>query len=126
MIKCRLINITHPLHLSKYISSPEYIVTATKFYIDKARESGGNFIGVFRLDPIISPTKVYSDFIIMKLQTPSISPTPGLLSLEYDMMEDFLRDWEILGVYDIYEHSEDAKTNITLGINDKDGNIIDI
>lgn len=59
----------------------------------------------------------------MKLQTPSISSTPGLLSLEYDMMEDFLRDLEILGVYDIYEHPEDAKTNITLGIND---NIIDI
>lgn len=119
-------------------------MTASKFYIDKARESNGEFIGVFRLDPIITPTKIFGDFIIMKLQTPSISPTPGLLSLEYDMIEDFLKDWEILGIYDIYEHPEDIKTNsdrfesmygygsliqepnMLLNINDNDDNIMDI
>lgn len=143
MIKCRLINANKPLHLSKH-TEPRYTVVATKFYMDKAKESDGDFIGVFRLDPIITPTKEYGDFIIMKFQTPSISPTPGLLSLEYDMIEDFLKDWEILGVYDIFDHPEDLKTEAddtdriyghswmtkevraALGINNKDDTIIDI
>lgn len=110
MIKCRLINTCQPLHLSQF-SDKRYNTVASNFYIDKAKEGSGDFIGVFRLDPIITPTKAYGDFIIMKLQTPSISPTPGLLSLEYDMIEDFLKDWEILGIYDIFEHHEDIKTN---------------
>lgn len=138
MIKCRLININQALHLSKH-TDQKYVITATQFYRDEAKKfPNEELVGVFRMDPIITPTKEFNDFIIMKFHTPSISPTPELLSLEYDIIEDFLRDWEILGVYDIFDNPEqlnpkhnleenwrERELNLALRIYDRD-NIIDI
>lgn len=106
MIKCKLINTSGKLlHISKH-TDQRYAVAASSFYYQRSIEAQNDyrdFVGVFRVDPIITPTRQNEDFIILKMHTPGISPTPGLLSLDYDMIEDLLKDWEILGVYDIFK-----------------------
>lgn len=124
MINCKLINNTQPLHVSKHTEA-RYAVIATKFYIEKFEESmkeNKEFVATFRLDPIVDQNL----YTILKFHTPGISPTPGLLSLEYDMIEDFLKDWQILGVYDIFAESEEfaePKSTAQLDIIDMENRI---
>lgn len=108
MIKCKLINPKGPNHLYIPTMGKERALHTALYYKEKLEQ--GKDIWAFQNCPIIVPDKDYVDLIILSISVPGISPDAGSgLSMKYDMLESFLKDWEILGVYEYGQEQEDLE-----------------